>query len=82
MSSKLRKLSLYDKRFILAILIVIGVFIYVMVITLVSSAKPDDVVTGILLSTGFATIVGFYYGSSDKKGKESSVEEVEKDKEE
>jgi len=54
----------YDKRFILAVLIIMGCFIYVFF------GKPyNDMILGVLLTTGFGTIVSFFFGSSDKKGK-------------
>lgn len=59
-------MSLYNKRFSLAVLIVAGVFAYIFF------GKPyNDMVLGALLTTGFATIVSFFFGSSDKKGKDS-----------
>ena len=57
-------MSNYDKRFSMAVLIIIGVFAYIFF------GKPyNDMVLGALLTTGFATIVSFFFGSSDKKGK-------------
>jgi hypothetical protein len=54
----------YDKRFILAVLIIIGCFAYIF-----SREAYNDMVLGVLLTTGFGTIISFFFGSSDKKGK-------------
>ena len=66
-------MTMYTKRFILALLVIIGVFGYIFVITLCPGAKQDDTITGALLTVGFASILGFYFGSSDKKGKADEI---------
>jgi len=57
-------------RYLLAILIVLLSFGYVFIITLVDSARPNEVILGFILGTGLTGIITFFFGSSDKKGKE------------
>lgn len=45
-------------------------FIYVFAITLIPWAKQNDMVTGIIIGSGITGILGFFFGSSDKKGKD------------
>ena len=62
-------MTMYQKRFILALLVIIGCFAYVFIVTLYPDAKQNDIILGALLSGGFATIINFFFGSSDRKGK-------------
>ena len=58
-------MSNYDKRFFMAILIILGVFGYIFF-----KDAYNDLILGALLTTGFSSIVGFFFGSSDRKGKD------------
>jgi polyferredoxin len=57
-------------RLWLAVYILTLCFTYIFIITLVPWAKQNDMVTGIIIGSGIGGIIGFFYGSSDKKGKE------------
>jgi len=57
-------------RLWLAVFILTLCFVYIFIITLVPWAKQNDMVTGIIIGTCIGGITGFFYGSSDKKGKE------------
>lgn len=52
-----------------AVYVVTLCFLYVFAITLMPGAKSNDMITGIIIGQGIGGILGFFYGSSDKKGK-------------
>ena len=60
-------------RYLLAILIVILSFSYVFIITLVDSARSNEVILGFILGTGLTGIITFFFGSSDRKGKDDDL---------
>ena len=60
----------WNSRLFLSAGILVCCFAYIFVITLVPGAKQNDMVTGVVIGTGLNTVVNFYFGSSDKKGKE------------
>lgn len=68
-------MTMYTKRFILALLVIIGCFAYVFIVTLIPTAQADDFISGVLLTGGFTVLIGFYFGSSDKKGKEPGLDD-------
>ena len=70
------KLGMYTKRFILALIVMTGCFSYVFVVTLIETAKTNDFILGALLTVGFTVIIGFYFGSSDNKGKNNIEKET------
>jgi ABC-type nitrate/sulfonate/bicarbonate transport system permease component len=61
-------------RKLLATLVVGSSFIYLTAVTFVSIPKSNmdnaKVIMGFLLGTALATILGFYFGDSDKKDEE------------
>lgn len=57
-------------RYLMAVLLILLSFGYVFTITLVPSAKANDVILGFILGTGLTSIITFFFGSSDKKGKD------------
>jgi hypothetical protein len=71
------KLGMYTKRFILALLIIVGCFSYVFIVTLIPEAKTNDFISGVLMTGGFTVLISFYFGSSDNKGKNNSEKEIE-----
>jgi hypothetical protein len=48
----------------------------VFVVTLIETAKTNDFILGALLTGGFTVIIGFYFGSSDNKGKNNIEKET------
>ena len=71
-------MTMYQKRFVLALIIVLFCFIYITAITFIPGAKTSDFILGALLTTGFSTIVSFFFGSSDNKGKNDIEKSIDK----
>lgn len=70
----------YDKRLLFATLIVILTFgfLYGVVFFVEITPEKKDIITfivGFLLGTGLASIITFFFGSSDKKGKDEIPKE-------
>lgn len=70
MGKEKKRNSKWEGRLKFAYFVLTFCFIYIFSITLLPWAKQNDMVTGIILGTGIGVPVGFFYGSSDKKGKE------------
>jgi len=64
----------YDKRLILGVLIVLLCFGYIYLTAFIVISRSSDIVLGFILGSGTA-IINFYFGSSDKKGKNIDGEE-------
>jgi len=58
----------YDKRFTLAIMVLIICFGYIYITAFRTQDGANDTVLGFIFGT-ITVIVNFFFGSSDKKGK-------------
>ena len=67
----------YDKRFILSIMILLICFGYIYITAFRSSDGANDTVLGFVFGT-VTVIVNFFFGSSDRKGKDENNEDAEK----
>jgi len=73
----------YDKRMIFAGVIMLFTFGYLYWASFFTDITPEKkelitFIVGFLLGTGLSSIITFFFGSSDKKGKDENNEDVGK----